>query len=220
MVREQLNRRRHWIVDLDIKSYFDTIDHKLLMIRVCRRISDRRIQKLLRQWLEAGVMEEGTIRKATTGSPQGGVVSPLLANILLHSLDLIWEKRCSELGKLIRYVDDMVILCETKEKAEESLRRIGLILEHLGLGINAQKTRIVHVGDGKAGFDFLGFHFRKVESWRYRGRRYAQMWPGQKAMKAIRGRIKEITSPRWKLAQGISKIVKELNPVIRGWGNY
>jgi len=114
----------------------------------------------------------------------------------------------------------MVILCETKEKAEETLRRIGLILEHLGLGINAEKTRIVYVGDGKAGFDFLGFHFRNVESWRYRGRRYAQMWPARKAMKAIRGRIKEITAPRWKLAQGIFKIVKELNPVIRGWGNY
>jgi RNA-directed DNA polymerase len=150
----------------------------------------------------------------------GGVISPLLANVVLHELDRLWEDRCRGLGQLVRYADDLVILCKTEGQAREGLRRVGLVLDRLGLSPHPDKTRVVFVGDGRDGFDFLGFHCRKVESWRRSGRRYLWMWPGRQAMGRVRERIKVITAPRPRLLEPLQHLAAELNLVLRGWAAY
>lgn len=130
-IREAGNRGHNFVVDADIQGYFDNIRQDTLLELVKERISDRRVLKLVSQWLEAGVMEDGTVRETLAGTPQGGVISPLLANICLNKLDRIWASRCSELGILVRYAGDFVAMCRTESQAKEALRRIGLVMDRL-----------------------------------------------------------------------------------------
>jgi RNA-directed DNA polymerase len=219
-VRQAVNRGGGWVVDADIAAFFDRIDQAKLLTLVAQRVSDRRLLKLLRQWLAAGVLVDGKLLPTDQGVPQGSVISPLLANVMLHELDRLWEDRCRQLGQLVRYADDFVIVCRTEADAHEALRRVGVILARLGLAFHPDKTRLVAVRDGRQGFDFLGFHCRKVESWRWRGKRYLQRWPSRRAMQRIRARVKAITAPRHRLPEPVKPIVTELNAVLRGWGAY
>src|SRR5439155_11377233 len=196
-VRQAVNRGAGWVVEADIAACFDRIDHAKLMDLLAKRISDRRMLKLLRQWLKAGVLEDGESHPTDRGVPQGGVISPLLANVALGELDRLWEDHCSQLGQLVRYADDFVILCRTEGEACEALRRVERVLARLGLELHPNKTGVVDVRDGQRGVDFLGLHHRKVSSWRWQGKRYLQHWPSRRAMQAIRDRVKAITAPRY-----------------------
>ena len=213
-------RGHRFIVDGDIKAYFDTIDHDLVMSLVEERISDRRVLKVLRMWLKAGVVDDGAWRATDLGSPQGGVISPLLANIFLDSLDREWERECKQLGTLIRYADDFVVLCRTKASAEEAMRRLEGILGKLRLTLHPEKTRLVETGLGKEGFVFLGCELRIVRS-HFRKKEYLFRWPSPKSMNSVRAKVRDLTDRRRRAGmKDIREVIEDLNPLLRGWGNY
>lgn len=208
----------HWVVDADIKSYFDTIPHDKLLLSVRSRVIDRSLVKLIELWLKAGVMEDMAVRKEVTGTPQGGVISPLLANLYLHWLDRVWETR--EYGgrrhdaHIVRYADDFVILC--KRNPEFYLEQAKAVLDRLGLTLNAEKTRIVHAREGS--FDFLGHRFVVQRSSRT-GNWKPYYYPAPKAMASVKSRIREIA--RTGQHRNLPDLIKHrLNPVLRGWGHY
>ena len=220
----ELGKTGHYVLDADIRNYFGSIDHEKLMKLLGQRISDRRMLKLLRKWLEAGVMEDGVVRMTLAGTPQGGVISPLLSNIYLHVLDVLWTRHSTSLGTLVRYCDDFVVMCRTRKDCELAEMRIKVILKRLSLELHPDKTRRVELYDGKQGFDFLGCHLRKRLSgrlWAQVRKRlyYLQRSPSQRSMLRIRQRLKELT-PRSRCHTDVREVIEDLNPVLRGWGNY
>jgi len=220
VIRESCNRGFHFVVDADISEFFDSIDQGKLMELVSCRISDRRVLKLLRKWLEAGVMEGDRWRETLAGTPQGGVISPLLANIYLHAFDRMWQETSGKLGLLVRYADDFVVLCRSRSEAEEALRRVRGKLESLGLRLHPEKTRLVDLTLGKEGFDFLGFTLRRKRSiLRNPRKRYLQRWPSRRAMTRIRRRVHDLTDRRHG-GKDVREVIRALNPVLRGWSNY
>ena len=219
-IKKWINGGYRWVVDGDIRKYFDSIDHDKLMVLVRQRVSDRKALKLIRDWLKAGVLKEGRLTPTTQGTPQGGVISPLLSNVYLHLLDKVWNKRHRKLGRLVRYADDFVVLCGSQANAEKSLEVIKELMGRMGLELHPEKTRLVEMGPKKEGFDFLGFHFQvglPVDGW---GKTCCLSWPSRKAMKKIAEKVKMITAGRERLLFPMEDLVKTLNPILRGWSNY
>jgi RNA-directed DNA polymerase len=215
-------RGRRWVVETDIANCFSAIPHDRLIHAVEERVSDQGVLKLLRAMLRAGVMQDGQLRREVTGTPQGGVVSPLLCNVYLHRLDRAWST--AEHGVLVRYCDDLVVMCRSRQQAEAALARLTGLLAELGLEPKAAKTRIVHLTEGKAGkgFDFLGFHHRWV---RAHGRVspnrvcFLARWPSRRAVQHARDRIRRMTL-RERLLVPVEHVVRDMNLFLRGWSGY
>ncbi len=210
---------RRWAAETDVANCFEAIPHSRLLSAVEERISDRHLLKLLRAMLRAGVMEQGALRRSLAGTPQGGVISPLLANVYLHRLDRQWQTRGQ--GVLVRYADDLVVLCRSRREAEDALRALSAILAELGLELKQAKTRIVQLREGGEGLDFLGFHHRYLHGRTRRSRQvtFLARWPSREAMQSARDRIRVLTD-RKRLRHPVEEVVQELNRFLRGWGGY
>lgn len=222
VVRKACNNKGYYVVDADIEKFFDNVNQDKLMKLVEQRISDRRILKLIRQWLASGVLYGNVLTISELGTSQGSVISPLLANIYLNTLDRLWEKYGLTHGILVRYADDTVIICKNKKNANHALNLLRYIMAKLDLKLHSVKTKIVSMWDGKEGFDFLGMHHRRMTTETSKGQLYKEtyQYPSRKAMKKMKADIKRNVNSRSLLVAKEEDLIKNLNPKIAGWKNY
>lgn len=220
-IRKVCNNKGIWVIDADIEGYFNNINHDKLMILIQQRISDRRILKIISKWLKAGIMQDGKFVESKLGSPQGGVISPLLSNIYLNYLDTVWEKHYSKIGKLIRFADDFVVVCKNYKDAQHAYKGIQMIMSKLELTLSKEKTKIVSMWQGKQGFDFLGYHHRMTKHKTDKGQEYYQLlqWLSDKSKKKIKQKVKDYLG-RNTLYEELQDKVKGINRKIVGWRNY
>jgi RNA-directed DNA polymerase len=210
---QSVNEGYSFVVDVDLKSYFDTISHELLMQLVERRVGDVQVLRLIRAWLKAGVMEEGKVTHPDRGSPQGGVISPTLSNIFLHEVDRQWCRRdgvAQGRVRLVRYADDMVLMARTEAEARAAWEQLQAQFADLQLVVNQEKSRLTTLAEG---FAFLGFEFRKAPGWKL------LMWPRDKACRHIRQRVREVARSFPSNGQ-VGQVIQKLNPILNGWCTY
>ena len=222
VVRKACNNKGYYVVDADIEKFFDNVNQDKLMTLIELRISDRRILKLIRQWLKSGVLYGNILEISELGTSQGSVISPLLANIYLNTLDRLWEKYGLTHGILVRYADDTVIICKNKKSANHALTLLQYIMGKLDLKLHPVKTKIVCMWDGKEGFDFLGMQHRRMTTETRQGNRFQEtyQYPSRKAMKKMKTAIKSNVNSRSLLVASEEDLIKNLNPKITGWKNY
>ena len=203
---------RH-VIDADMATYFDRMDHGLLLHLIQRRVRDKWILRLIRWWLQAGILHEGQVRKPVTGTPQGGVLSPLLANIYLHPVDKYCKERHPE-TELVRYADDFVVLTR-RRPAEDYLPDLQRVMGRLRLELSPEKTRVV---EAEEGFEFLGVHFRLKPTRRRGTKHFCYGFPTPRAMNHVRQRAREEIGRDYR--KSLREVIQHLNPVLLGWSNY
>jgi RNA-directed DNA polymerase len=209
----QLQAGGRWIVDADIADFFGTISHDRLVALVAERVADGKVLRLIRQILTAGVLRDGIYESTVAGTPQGGVISPLLSNVYLHVFDVRMERAGFQ---VTRYADDWVAVCRTREEAERALASAHAVLEELGLRIHPEKTRIVHITQG---FEFLGYKIGKGKGLRFKqGGTGLYAIPRQRSIDRFKDKVRALT--RRRSAVPLEELIRALNPVIRGWGMY
>jgi group II intron reverse transcriptase/maturase len=208
-----------WVVDADIQQFFDTLDHPTLMAALRRRISDGELLRLIYRWLKAGYLLDGVYHDTDQGSPQGGVLSPLLANVYLHGFDQAQRTQRSFVGRLTRYADDFVIQCGTAAQAARALEWTRAQLARLGLTLHPAKTRVVN--DQEDGFDFLGFHHRRVLlTGSQNESRGALRWPSSKACGRFHAQVRQLTGPPGRTRREWGAIRRRLRAYLGGWWQY
>jgi len=208
-----------WVVDADIQQFFDTLDHQTLMAALRRRISDGEVLRLIYRWLKAGYLWEDQYHDTDQGSPQGGVLSPLLANVYLHGFDQAQRTQKAFIGRLTRYADDFVIQCGTAEQAGRALEWTREQLAHVGLTLHPEKTRVVN--DREEGFDFLGFHHRRVLlTGSLKESRGVLRWPSKKACRQFREHVRVLVGPPGRLRQEPGECQRRLGRYLQGWKHY
>jgi RNA-directed DNA polymerase len=220
-VWKEIEGGREWIVDADLKDFFGSVDHEKLLTLVAQRVADGRVLRLIRAILKAGSYGKGRLFPSERGTPQGGVVSPLLSNILLTPFD---QEMRHKGYRLTRYADDWVVTCESAAEAQAAIAAARRILEQLGVQLHPQKTRVVHV---RRGFEFLGYKIKrgkgllrlspdKIRSGIQPGALYA--YPREKSIRRFMDQVRALTRRRVPLQT--KELIAELNPVLRGWGHH
>lgn len=211
-----LESGQRWVIQIDLEKFFDMIPHETIMSAVGKKVKEDDIKELIKLFLTAGMMENGEYQETTTGTPQGGVISPLLANLVLDEVDKYVKSHGDE--GMVRYADDFVILCNTRRRAVHVMEEVNRVLKRLGLKVNEEKSSIKHLSERFVflGYEFGGGSYGKGDG----GTKISPKWkrPSEKAIEIFKEKLRFLT--RRTQPKNVKMLVEQLNPVLRGWGNY